>query len=125
MLIFQEVFSSFSVNDLENAKKFYEETLGLEVSENEMGLLELNLQETKVLIYPKQDHSPATFTVLNFRVKNLEETIDGLVDKGIDFEKYDGQVTTDSKGIHRNKNGLQVAWFKDPSENILSLIEEK
>ena len=125
MLIFQEVFSSFSVNDLENAKKFYEETLGLEVSENEMGLLELNLQETKVLIYPKQDHSPATFTVLNFRVKNLEETIDGLVDKGIDFEKYDGQVTTNSKGIHRNKNGLQVAWFKDPSENILSLIEEK
>jgi predicted enzyme related to lactoylglutathione lyase len=125
MLIFQEVFSSFSVNDLENAKKFYEETLGLEVSENEMGLLELNLQETKVLIYPKQDHSPATFTVLNFRVKNLEETIDGLVDKGIDFEKYDGQVKTDSKGIHRNKNGLQVAWFKDPSENILSLIEEK
>ena len=125
MLVFQEVFYSFSVNDLEDAKKFYQETLGLEVSENEMGHLELKLKETKVLVYPKQDHSPASFTVLNFKVEDLEKMIDELMDKGIDFEKYDGAIKTDSKGIHKGGEGLLVAWFKDPAGNILSLIQEK
>jgi predicted enzyme related to lactoylglutathione lyase len=105
MLVFQEVFYSFSVNDLEDAKKFY--------------------QETKVLVYPKQDHSPASFTVLNFKVEDLEKMIDELMDKGIDFEKYDGAIKTDSKGIHKGGEGLLVAWFKDPAGNILSLIQEK
>lgn len=120
-----EAFSTFSTHDVNKAREFYGEILGLDTSEHEMGLLELHLVNSSVLIYPKQDHIPAGFTVLNFKVKNIEEYVDQLIDKGVKFEQYDGPIKTDSKGIHRNENGPAIAWFKDPGGNILSVIEEK
>ncbi|TBW29173.1 VOC family protein [Gramella sp. KN1008] len=121
-----EAFSTYSVNDLKMAKKFYEDTLGLDVTENEMGLLELKMANCQVLIYPKPDHKPANFTVLNFKVKNLERQVDTLRVKGVIFEQYDNdQIKTDPKGIHSSKHGPRIAWFMDPAGNILSLIEEK
>ncbi|MCM8570137.1 VOC family protein [Gramella jeungdoensis] len=124
MLAKCEAFSTFSTNDLNEAKKFYGDLLGLEISENKMGLLELDLVNHLVLIYPKPDHEPANFTVLNFKVNNLEEHVDKLTAKGVKFEQYDGVVKTDLKGIHRSDKGPSIAWFKDTAGNILSIIEE-
>lgn len=121
-----ESFSTFSTSDLDEAKKFYGDVLGLKISENKMGLLELHLKNNSVLIYPKPDHEPAAFTVLNFKVREIEKQVDELNKKGIQFEKYDnGHIKTNSKGIHTSKSGPSVAWFKDPAGNILSIIEEK
>ncbi len=118
-------FSSFSVNDLEKAKAFYSGTLDLDVSESN-GMLHLQLNGgPRVLLYPKQNHEPATFTVLNFPVNNLEEAVDELTGRGVQFEKYDyPDIKTNEKGIMRGAGGPAIAWFKDPAGNILSVIEE-
>jgi catechol 2,3-dioxygenase-like lactoylglutathione lyase family enzyme len=117
-------FSSFSVNDLQKAKKFYSETLGLAVSEGPMGL-ELRMSGgSKVFVYPKPDHSPATFTVLNFPVDDVEQAVDELTGLGVRFEHYAGpNIKTDKKGIARGGGGPEIAWFKDPAGNILSVLQ--
>lgn len=127
MLTHSKAFSGFSVDDLQKAKNFYSEILGLKVVDNPMGLIELHLAgSNKILIYPKRDHVPATFTVLNFPVKNMDETVDELNQKGVTFEQYEGEIKTDEKGIFRGGDkGPTIAWFKDPAGNILSLIEEQ
>jgi catechol 2,3-dioxygenase-like lactoylglutathione lyase family enzyme len=117
-----KAFSSFSVDDLQKAKKFYSETLGLEVSE-EMGL-QLHLSGgTKVFVYPKPNHTPASFTILNFPVDNIEEAVDKLTKLGVRFEKYEGDLKTDEKGIFRG-HGPTIAWFKDPAGNVLSVLQQ-
>ncbi|HBB98066.1 MAG TPA: glyoxalase [Blastocatellia bacterium] len=121
MLETNKAFSSFSVNDLEKAKQFYGQTLGLKVKESPEGL-ELHPGQQSIFIYPKPNHEPATFTVLNFQVNNIEAAVDDLKQKGVNFEHYEGEIKTDAKGIHRN-NGPTIAWFKDPAGNILSVVE--
>ena len=126
MLQQSKAFSSFSVNDLKKAKEFYSKTLGLKVSDNPMGLIELNIEgSTNVMVYPKPNHEPATFTVLNFPVNDVEKTVDELIAKGIVFEQYEGEIKTDEKGICRDPHGPSIAWFKDPAGNILSVLEIK
>jgi len=120
----KEAFSSFSVNDLKKAKEFYIETLGLEVIESPEGL-EMHAPGVNVFLYPKPNHAPATFTVLNFRVENVDQTVDELTKRGVRFEKYEGDIKTDEKGIHRGGRGPKIAWFKDPAGNILSVIERQ
>jgi len=117
-------FSSFSVNDIEKAKEFYGQTLGLKVSELEEGL-ELNLAGgTSVFLYPKPNHTPASFTVLNFPVKDIDEAVEELTTLGLRLEKYDlPDLKTDKNGVMRGP-GMQIAWFKDPAGNILSVIED-
>jgi catechol 2,3-dioxygenase-like lactoylglutathione lyase family enzyme len=124
MLRDAHAYSGFSVDDLQRAKEFYGETLGLEVTEAN-DLLNLRLAGgTNVLVYPKPNHVPATFTILNFPVDDVEEVVDALTRRGVRFEIYDeGRLKTDEKGISRG-GGPNIAWFKDPSGNILSLIEE-
>ena len=124
MLKESKAFSGFSVNDIQNAKDFYGRTLGLQVSESH-GLLTLQLAGgNEVLIYPKVNHAPATFTVLNFPVENVDESVDELAKRGVRFEIYDeSDIKTDEKGIMRG-NGPTIAWFKDPAGNVLSVIEE-
>jgi catechol 2,3-dioxygenase-like lactoylglutathione lyase family enzyme len=124
MLKESKAFSGFSVNDIQKAKDFYGRTLGLQVSESH-GLLTLQLAGgNKVLIYPKVNHAPATFTVLNFPVENVDESVDELAKRGVSFEIYDeSDIKTDEKGIMRG-NGPTIAWFKDPAGNVLSVIEE-
>ena len=117
-----KAFSSFSVNDLEEAKKFYGQTLGLEISESEEGI-KLHIKGgNDVFIYPKPDHAPATFTVLNFVVDDVDRTADELSKLGIRFQIYNkGQLKTDDKGIFQGKP--KIAWFKDPAGNFLSILE--
>ena len=124
MLKESKAFSGFSVNDIQKAKDFYGRTLGLQVSESH-GLLTLQLADgNKVLIYPKVNHAPATFTVLNFPVENVDDSVDELAKRGVRFEIYDeSDIKTDEKGIMRG-NGPTIAWFKDPAGNVLSVIEE-
>jgi predicted enzyme related to lactoylglutathione lyase len=130
MLTDKKAFSSFSVNDIDKAKEFYQSTLGLNVKKIEMGggfsVLELDVTGgAKVLVYPKPDHTPATFTVLNFPVEDLEKTVDELTAKGIKFEQYDmDDMKTDAKGIVRSKGvGPDIAWFPDPAGNIISVLK--
>ncbi len=123
-----KAFSSFSVDNLQKAKKFYGETLGLEVSEAYGGrLLELHIGGGRnILIYPKDNHTPATFTILNFPVENLEQSVDDLTKRGVRFEIYnEGDIKTDEKGISLSDDGPKIAWFKDPAGNVLSMLEEK
>lgn len=123
-----KAFSSFSVGDLQKAKKFYGQTLGLEVSEAYGGrLLELHIGGRRnILIYPKDNHTPATFTILNFPVENLEQSVDDLIKRGVRFEIYnEGDIKTDEKGISLSNEGPKIAWFKDPAGNVLSVLEEK
>ena len=118
-----KAFSGFSVNDLEKAKHFYGEILGLEVSES-MGL-ELHIEGgNNILIYPKPNHTPATFTILNFPVTDIEKAVKELKEKGITFESYEGPIKTDEDGIFRG-GGPLIAWFTDPAGNILSVLEQK
>lgn len=123
MLRNAKAFSGFSVNDIQKAREFYGQTLGLDVSEDH-GLLTLHLAGGgKVLIYPKPNHMPASFTVLNFPVDNLEQTVDELTRRGVKFERYDAaDLKTDARGIHRGQ-GPDIAWFKDPAGNILSVLK--
>lgn len=122
-----KAFGSFSTDDIPKAKKFYKEILELEVKDTPMGIIELYIDgENKIIIYPKPNHVPATFTVLNFPVVNLNEAVDELIKKGITFEQYDGEIKTDERGIcHGGDRGPDIAWFKDPAGNILSVLEEK
>jgi catechol 2,3-dioxygenase-like lactoylglutathione lyase family enzyme len=120
-------FSGFSVNDKEKAKEFYVSTLGLELLDETMGLRFKLPSGGAVFVYEKQDHQPATFTILNFIVKNIDAAVDELVKRGVSFEHYDNAIKTDEKGIARGKSsgmGPDIAWFKDPAGNILSVIEE-
>src|SRR5437867_13058204 len=123
MLEQSKAFSGFAVGEIEKAKAFYGQTLGLNVSE-EHGLLTLHLAGgNNVLIYPKPNHVPATFTVLNFPVDDVDLAVDELTKRGVRFEIYDlPDIKTDKKGIMRG-NGPTIAWFKDPAGNILSVIE--
>lgn len=123
MLSKTKPFSSFSVNDLEKAKEFYGQTLGLQVKAQPEGL-ELVFSGNPVFIYPKENHVPATFTVLNFPVRNIETSVDELSQRGVRFEKYqEGELKTDERGIFRGE-GPTIAWFRDPAGNFLSVIEE-
>jgi predicted enzyme related to lactoylglutathione lyase len=116
-----KAFSGFSVDDIGRAKDFYERTLGVEVSESN-GMLSLHLGSgANVLIYPKENHEPATFTVLNFPVADVDKAVDELKNRGVRFETYDW---TDEKGVFRDQ-GPDIAWFKDPAGNILSVLEEE
>ena len=119
-----KVFSGFSVNDLQKAKEFYSKTLSFDVSEMD-GFLNLHFgNDAKVLIYPKSNHIPATFTVLNLPVDNIEQAVDELTRRGVRFEIYnEADLKTDEKGICRD-DGPNIAWFKDPAGNILSVLEE-
>lgn len=119
-----KVFSGFSVNDLQKAKEFYGKTLLFDVSEMD-GFLNLHIgNDAKVLIYPKSNHIPATFTVLNLPVDNIEQSVDELTKRGVRFEIYnEADLKTDEKGICRD-DGPNIAWFKDPAGNILSVLEE-
>lgn len=127
MLKHSKAFSGFSVNDIPEAKNFYAAVLGLDVKDNPMGLIELHLEGgNHIIIYPKPAHVPATFTVLNFPVEDIDKAADELIGKGILFEQYDEPIKTDEKGICRGGGkGPNIAWFKDPAGNILSLIEDK
>ncbi|MGH2574381.1 MAG: VOC family protein [Ignavibacteria bacterium] len=120
-------FSGFSVNDLQKAKEFYSRTLGIEVSEDsQMGMLNLHIANgSKVLVYPKTNHTPATFTILNFPVNNIDEAVEELTKRGVRFIIYnEPELRTDEKGVVRG-NGPNIAWFKDPAGNILSVLEEQ
>jgi predicted enzyme related to lactoylglutathione lyase len=123
MLKESKAFSGFSADDIAKAKEFYSRTLGLEVSE-ENGMLSLHLAGgNTVLIYPKPNHVPAIFTVLNFPVNDVDVAVDELTRRGVRFEIYDlPDLKTDEKGIMRG-NGPTIAWFKDPAGNILSVLE--
>jgi catechol 2,3-dioxygenase-like lactoylglutathione lyase family enzyme len=118
-------FSGFSTNDIAKAREFYSDTLGIEVTE-EGGMLTLHLAGGgTVLIYPKDNHEPATFTVLNFPVKDIDKAADALIRAGIGFERYEG-ANQDERGIARPPKpeyGPPIAWFKDPAGNILSVLE--
>jgi catechol 2,3-dioxygenase-like lactoylglutathione lyase family enzyme len=117
-----KAFSGFSVDDIAKAKAFYGQTLGLEVTE-ENGFLNLHIAGgSHIVVYPKPNHVPATFTILNFPVANIEQAVDELTKRGVRFEHYDGELKTDAKGIARG-NGPNIAWFKDPAGNFLSVIE--
>ena len=119
-----KAFSSFSVNDLKQAKEFYGQTLGLDVKESEEGL-ELRTGGQSVFLYPKPNHTPASFTVLNFPVDNIETAVEELESLGIRLEHYDlPDMKTDKRGIFRGNPGPQIAWFKDPAGNILSVLVE-
>jgi catechol 2,3-dioxygenase-like lactoylglutathione lyase family enzyme len=121
-----KAFSGFSVNDVQKAKEFYGGTLGLEVSESD-GMLTLHIAGgTNILVYPKPNHTPATFTILNFPVDEIEAAVARLKDRGVRFERYDEpELKTDEKGICRGGGGPPIAWFKDPAGNVLSVLELK
>ncbi len=117
-----KAFSGFSVDDIPKARQFYSQTLGLRVSE-EHGMLTLHIAgDRDTLIYPKQDHTPATFTILNFPVDDIDSAVDELAARGVRFERYGG-ADQDEKGIHRG-GGPLIAWFRDPAGNILSVLQE-
>ena len=123
--IFTGAFSSFSIDSIADAKKFYGETLGLDASETDEGL-ELNVDGVAIFLYAKDDHVPATFTVLNLQVDDIDAAVDELTDRGIEFESYEGEIETDEKNVFRGKDagqGPNIAWFKDPAGNFLSIIE--
>jgi predicted enzyme related to lactoylglutathione lyase len=118
-----KAFSGFAVDDAEQAKDFYGNTLGLAVTE-EYGLLHLHITGgTDIVVYPKPGHVPASFTILNFPVDDIDAAVDGLVEKGIRFERYDG-MEADAKGIFRG-GGPYIAWFTDPAGNSLSVLQER
>ena len=122
MLESSKAFSGFAVDDLERAQQFYGGTLGLSTSE-ENGLLVLHLAGGRdTLVYPKPDHAPATYTILNFPVDDIDAAVDELGERGVRFERYEG-FDQDAKGISRAQNGPPIAWFRDPAGNILSVLE--
>jgi catechol 2,3-dioxygenase-like lactoylglutathione lyase family enzyme len=127
MLTESKAFQGFSVPDLGAAKRFYGETLGLEVEEDPPGLLTLHIAGGRdIVVYPKADHEPATFTILNFPVDDIGRTVDELTERGVTFERYEG-FDQDEKGIARPtdpEQGPPIAWFRDPAGNILAVLEE-
>jgi catechol 2,3-dioxygenase-like lactoylglutathione lyase family enzyme len=126
MLTNTESFSGLAVRDLDAARRFYGETLGLEVSvlDERYGLLDVKLGDGRsVLVYGKPDQQPANFTLLNFRVPDIDEAVDGLAARGVEFERYEG-MPQDERGVMR-AGGPLIAWFRDPSGNILSVLQER
>ncbi|MBV9093531.1 MAG: VOC family protein [Streptosporangiaceae bacterium] len=118
-----KAFSGFAVDDLEAARKFYGETLGLDTSERH-GLLTLHLAGGRdTLVYPKPDHVPAAYTILNFQVGDIDAAVDELTSRGVQMERYRG-MGQDEKGINR-AGGPYIAWFKDPAGNILAVLQER
>jgi catechol 2,3-dioxygenase-like lactoylglutathione lyase family enzyme len=118
-----KAFSGFAVDDIPAAKKFYGETLGLNVSEQH-GMLTLHIAGgTDILVYPKPGHTPATYTILNFQVDDIDKAVDGLTARGVRFQHYEG-IEADEKGIARG-GGPPIAWFTDPAGNILSVLQER
>jgi predicted enzyme related to lactoylglutathione lyase len=120
-----KAFSGFSVNDLAAAKAFYGQTLGLAVEDSPAGLMLRIAGGNGTLIYPKDDHTPATYTILNFPVDDIDQAVDALTSQGVTFERYEN--LTDERGIARgiaSKQGPDIAWFKDPAGNILSVLQE-
>ncbi len=121
-------FSGFSVSDLAAAKRFYSETLGLNVEDDGVGVrLHLPGGGT-VFAYPKRDHQPATFTILNLVVDDIDAAVDELARRGVQFEHYDNEPKTDDKGILRGRaqnRGPDIAWFKDPAGNFLSVVDQR
>ncbi len=127
MLPIRAAFASFSTDDIHKAKEFYGRKLGLEVRDSQMGMLEVVLgADQHVTIYPKPNHEPATFTVLNFIVPDIEAAVDDLKQMGIHMEKYPAspQMQQDAKGIARDPQGPAIAWFLDNAGNILAVIED-
>ena len=125
MLADSAAFSGFAVPDIEAARQFYGDTLGLrtEVNQEMGGMLTLHLGGGKdVLVYPKPDHTPATYTVLNFPVDDVDRVVDGLTERGVRFERYEG-FDQDEKGIARGQ-GPDIAWFTDPAGNVFSVLEQ-
>ncbi len=121
-LTYTRAFSGFAVNDLQKAREFYSETLGLKTSEAN-DLLTLHLAgDRDTLIYPKPDFVPATYTILNFEVDDIEKTVDDLTARGVKFERYDG-MKQDERGIHKD-GGLLIAWFTDPAGNVISVLQQ-
>jgi catechol 2,3-dioxygenase-like lactoylglutathione lyase family enzyme len=124
MLNASKAYSGYAVTDIEKTKQFYGDTLGLDIAELDVGaptpLLELRLGDRQVLIYPKDDLEPANYTILNFPVEDVEGTVDDLAAKGVIFERYD-EFDQDEKGIDRSGPAGGIAWFKDPSGNILAV----
>jgi catechol 2,3-dioxygenase-like lactoylglutathione lyase family enzyme len=123
MLDPEQAYSGFSVDDIDAARRFYGDTLGMDVSE-EHGMLGLSIGGGKrILVYPKPNHVPATYTILNFPVDDVDTAVDGLTRAGVEFEHYDwADLKTDEKGIMRG-NGPDIAWFKDPAGNIVSVLK--
>ena len=120
-----QAFSGFSVDDMGRAREFYGDTLGIEIEDvPPHGLLRLKIEGgNPTLIYPKEDHEPASFTILNFPVADVEGTVAALRERGVEFERYEGtQMETDEQGIFRG-GGPLIAWFKDPAGNVLSVVE--
>jgi catechol 2,3-dioxygenase-like lactoylglutathione lyase family enzyme len=123
--VFQKTkaFSGFSVDDIERARQFYEGTLGLNVTE-ENGMLGLNVPDGgNIMIYPKPDHTPATFTILNFPVEDIDRAVEDLTGRGIEMVRYEG-MNQDEKGIMRDDYSPPIAWFLDPAGNVLSVLED-
>jgi catechol 2,3-dioxygenase-like lactoylglutathione lyase family enzyme len=122
------VFASFAVKDLDPAREFYGRTLGLDVRDDkEMGIFAIHAPDkSHVMVYPKPDHQPAVFTVLNLQVRDIDEAVDALTSAGVKFESYDtADMKTDAKGVVRGeKQGPSIAWFRDPSGNILSVEQD-
>jgi|SRR5699024_4096330 len=127
-----KTFSSFSVDDSQKAQEFYGETLGMDINlvegMEDFGMLELHIEDNNtIMIYPKPNHEPATFTVLNFPVKDIDDAVDELINRGVKFERYDEEAfNMDEKNISRSKKGPEpnIAWFKDPAGNILSVLQD-
>jgi catechol 2,3-dioxygenase-like lactoylglutathione lyase family enzyme len=118
-----KAFSGFAVDDVPKAREFYGETLGLKTSE-EYGLMTLHIAgDRPTLVYPKPDHTPATYTILNFPVDDIDNAVDQLAARGVRFERYDG-LEQDESGIVRG-GGPYIAWFKDPAGNVLSVLQER
>jgi catechol 2,3-dioxygenase-like lactoylglutathione lyase family enzyme len=123
MLTDSHGFSGFSADDIEACRTFYADTLGLEVTD-ESGMLNLHLGGgANVLIYPKDDHQPATYTCLNFPVSDIDAAVDRLIARGVTLLRYDG-MDQDERGISRGEYGPPIAWFTDPAGNILSVLEQ-
>lgn len=121
-----KAFSGFSVDNLQQAKDFYQQKLGLEVEANGEYMIRLKIAGgNSILVYLKPDHVPATFTILNFPVSNVEEVVDKLTAAGVTFLQYEGAIKTNAKGIHHGDGGPTVAWFTDPAGNILSVVSEQ
>jgi len=120
-----KAFSGFAVDDLDAANQFYGETLGIEVRTEDMGILTLRLSGDRVIvIYPKPDFTPATYTILNFPVDDIDAAVDDLTCRGVELTRYDG-FDHDGKGVVRDPGGPQIAWFTDPAGNILSVLQDQ
>jgi predicted enzyme related to lactoylglutathione lyase len=121
-----KAFSGFAVDDLDKAREFYGGTLGIEATVEDMGILTLHLAggDRPTLVYPKPDFAPATYTILNFPVDDIDQAVDVLAGRGVEFLRYDG-FEQDEHGIARDDGGPYIAWFTDPAGNILAVLQER